>query len=189
MKYLILFISLSSVASTSIHYGRGEVDKSNITTIALSYGKKIKTFKALEGIVTLSLGGRLTHLYGRDFLINDDSREYLNLVKLYSLNTTLFSEYEIHNIKLGFNIDLLGFTRSSSASINAGNNKIKAESLNALLVGENDKGTLNSEFWIGYKDFRIGMAHVVTEYEETNLVAGKRQKFFDTYFIAYELLY
>ena len=94
------------------------------------------------------------------FGINDEpSNSQLNAV-----NLGLYTEYSItENVLVGFNIDVIGFsfgaekdgTVYDNAAVDGltiiSSTSAKPTSFNALLVGNNDIGTLNSEFWIGYK--------------------------------------
>jgi hypothetical protein len=88
-----------------------------------------------------------------------DSKSQSNAV-----NLGLYTEYSItENILVGFNIDVVGFSFGAKkdgivydeTSVDGltiiSNTSAKPTSFNALLVGDNDRGTLNSEFWIGYR--------------------------------------
>ena len=76
-----------------------------------------------------------------------------------SVNITINLGYNFtEKFNAGFNIDLVGFTfgRKSSAILTSnGNTKFEAAakptSFNVLLTGDNDYGTLNSEFFLKYK--------------------------------------
>ncbi len=81
---------------------------------------------------------------------------------------------------IGFNINVIGFSfgaeKEGTVDLNefgAGlfpvRDTAKPTSLNALLIGDNDRGTLNSEFWIGYRIasnvmVRGAFSYLFTEY-------------------------
>jgi hypothetical protein len=83
-------------------------------------------------------------------------------------------------MQIGFNIDLLGFSfgpeatpafRSNGVQVNT---KAKPTSFNLLLVGNNDKGTLNSEFYLRYKiNNKIGLK-VAYQYFFTELTTSTK---------------
>lgn len=77
---------------------------------------------------------------------------------IYSFNTFINLGYNLTaKLQAGFNIDVLGFSfgpegspvfRSNGGQVTT---KAKPTSFNLLLVGNNDRGTLNSEFYLRYK--------------------------------------
>ena len=75
-----------------------------------------------------------------------------------SLNLSVHFGYTLHRWYGGFNIDLLGYTfgRTTSAILTS-NGETRTEAaarpahFNILLTGDNDYGTLNSEFFIRYR--------------------------------------
>lgn len=76
-----------------------------------------------------------------------------------SVNITINLGYNFtEKINAGFNIDLVGFTfgRKSSAILTSNGNTMieptaKPAPFNVLLTGDNDYGSLNSEFFLKYK--------------------------------------
>lgn len=111
------------------------------------------------------------------FNTDSDSKSQLNAV-----NLGLYTDYSItENILVGFNIDVIGFSfggekegavydETSIAGLTIiDNTSAKPTSFNLLLVGDNDIGTLNSEFWIGYRIasnvmVRGAFSYLFTEY-------------------------
>jgi hypothetical protein len=96
-----------------------------------------------------------------------------------AINLGLYTDYSItENILVGFNIDVVGFSfggeKNGIVQTNELLNPIVADtakptSFNLLLVGDNDIGTLNSEFWIGYRIasnvmVRGAFSYLFTEY-------------------------
>ncbi|MEM6298519.1 MAG: hypothetical protein AAF740_07515 [Bacteroidota bacterium] len=82
--------------------------------------------------------------------------------QLNALNLGIYTDYAIsEKLLAGFNIDLIGLSFGAeqeglvTRSVDIGDTPVgdngQPTSFNLLLVGDNDIGTLNSEFWIGYK--------------------------------------
>ena len=100
----------------------------------------------------------------------------------YALNAILNLGYHISpKLDLGFNIDLIGFSFGPSRiklfTGNGTSNTTTAmpTSMNVLLVGNNDRGTLNSEFYLRYKvnnkiGLKLAYQHFFTELTTTNKV-------------------
>jgi hypothetical protein len=77
---------------------------------------------------------------------------------VYSLNLLINLGYNITpKLQAGFNIDLLGFSFGQEGSLIFKSNgiptvvKAKPTSFNALLIGNNDRGSVNSEFYARYR--------------------------------------
>jgi hypothetical protein len=93
-----------------------------------------------------------------------------------SLNLALDFRYKVFKkLSIGFNIDAIGFsfgpdqTGNLVASPVAFSAKAKPTSLNVLLIGDNDIGTLNSEFYLVYHateklGLKLGLSYLFTEY-------------------------
>jgi len=100
----------------------------------------------------------------------------------YAFNAILNLGYHISpKLDLGFNIDLIGFSFGPSRiKLFNGNGTTttttaKPTSMNVLLVGNNDRGTLNSEFYLRYKvnnkiGIKLAYQHFFTELTTTNKV-------------------
>lgn len=137
----------------------------------------------------LGYGVRLSSFFGsnREFtaapadLASEDNPEsfFVESSQSNAINLGLYTDYSItENVLIGFNIDLIGFSFGSEKDglveiqepINASvPDKGKPTSFNALLIGNNDIGTLNSEFWIGYRIasnlmVRGGFSYLFVEY-------------------------
>lgn len=113
--------------------------------------------------------------------------------QINAINLGLYTDYSItENILVGFNIDVIGFSfgakkdgtvyNSSNGIIPIDTSSAKPTSFNALLVGNNDIGTLNSEFWIGYKIasnvmVRGAFSYLFTEYTTDNQYQDDNDRF------------
>lgn len=101
---------------------------------------------------------------------------------IYALNALLNLGYNISpKLQIGFNIDLIGIsfgpekTYQFQGSGLQNNTKASPTPLNLLLVGTNDKGTLNSELYLQYKvkeklGIKIGYQHLFTEITTTSKI-------------------
>jgi hypothetical protein len=100
-----------------------------------------------------------------------------------ALNISVNFDYSINpKINIGFSIDAIGFTFGANQSGNyfansgAGlNTSAKPTSFNLLLISDNDKGSLNSEFYATYAiekrwAAKIGFQFLFTEYTTTTKV-------------------
>ncbi|MBL7664389.1 MAG: hypothetical protein JNM93_04605 [Bacteriovoracaceae bacterium] len=191
MKRLILIIIFSTqnlwASQMGLGLGIGKVDGEDIQSIAFDYSIKVHQLNLFSLPLNIGLGLRYTNLTSDTFKINSKGNETLTDLSSQSYNIAVYSDYELSFMSLGFNIDLLGYTHGRQTSISSSATKVRPEQFNLLLGGEADLGTLNSEFWVGKKfqsfTFKLGMSHLVTEYDDKNITLGKRQKFFDTYFL------
>lgn len=94
---------------------------------------------------------------------------------IYALNALINLGYHISpKLDLGFNIDVIGFSFGPNASRIFRTNGVetltntKPTGMNVLLVGNNDRGTLNSEFCLRYKvnnkvGIKLAYQHFFTE--------------------------
>jgi outer membrane translocation and assembly module TamA len=135
----------------------------------------------------VGLGVRYTSYFGTDQnylsapanLANDTENTDTVLFaapQVNAFNLAINLGYQIiPKLKAGFNIDALGFSfggnKSGSYQINNQSNTTSAKptSFNALLVGNNDLGTLNSEFYLRYAvkenwNLKLAYQFLFTEY-------------------------
>ncbi|MDP1845092.1 MAG: hypothetical protein Q8K64_16890 [Sediminibacterium sp.] len=101
---------------------------------------------------------------------------------IYALNAIINLGYHISSkLDLGFNIDLIGFSFGPSSNHLFRSNGLqtlttaKPTGMNILLVGNNDRGTLNSEFYLRYKinnklGIKLMVQHFFTELTTNNKV-------------------
>ncbi len=100
---------------------------------------------------------------------------------IYALNALINLGYHISpKVQIGFNIDVLGFsfgpenTYSFQSNGTAVNTKANPTAFNLLLVGHNDKGSLNSEFYFRYKvNQKIGLK-IAYQYLFTELTTATK---------------
>jgi len=116
---------------------------------------------------------------------NMDSVQIAN-ANAYSINILVHLGYSFTDkLKVGFNIDVIGFSFGSSVNgvyINGNdpansNQPVSAapSGFNLLLVGENDLGSLNSEFFVTYAindkwALKAGAQHIFMEYTTTTAI-------------------
>ncbi len=110
-----------------------------------------------------------------------DKEENMDTMRLsdYSIHAINLAIYFLYNLtpslSIGFNIDAVGFSfgKEQTGTLNStyGNfsPKAKPTSGNVLLVGDNDIGTLNSEFFVHYMigkrvGIKGGISYLFTEY-------------------------
>jgi long-subunit fatty acid transport protein len=137
--------------------------------------------------IEVGVGGRFTSFFGSSKYFtsapaslagNDSSVDSLLLQnpQLNALNVSLHLGYRLlPKLHVGFNIDAFGFTFGAQQSGtyfsgNAGQAvNAKPTSFNALLIGNNDRGTLNSEFFARYFfnekwGVKVAFQYLFTEY-------------------------
>ena len=153
-----------------------------LATAAYEYnwglGQK-KNFRLGAGIrVSTFFGGDEFYRSAPPEFYNDDTKAdsiYIvdnpqqNNIALY-----ISATYRIkQKIEAGFNIDALGYSFGAEKQATYGqlqsNNLVHANGLSLLLIDANDRGMLNSQFWIGYNIdshwmIRGGFSHLFTEY-------------------------
>ncbi len=98
---------------------------------------------------------------------------------VYSLNLLINLGYNITpKLQAGFNIDLLGFSFGPEGSSMFKSNGIptvvnaKPTGFNALLIGNNDRGSVNSEFYARYKISNKFGAKLAYQYFFTELTTN-----------------
>lgn len=120
-------------------------------------------------------------LFADDIPANVDSF-FIGKPQINSLNISFNAVYAFtKKLSVGFNIDLIGFSFGASKTgtyINNGKTSLvgaKPTSFNLLLISDNDKGSLNSEFFARYKlnskwSLRGGAAFLFNEYTTNTAV-------------------
>lgn len=124
-----------------------------------------------------------------------ESLDTLKLQKsqINSVNIALYFDYKVSNrIELGFNIDAIGFSFGRSqhgrliSTLRPENlpeeQSAKPTSFNALLVSDNDIGSLNSEFLIRYRitdhlAVKTGFCFLFTEYTSDKKLVFDNDRF------------
>lgn len=122
---------------------------------------------------------------GPQILFKDNVNANLDTLKLNNsqtnaLNLSIHLQYSIKKIDIGFNIDAIGATfggsqsgtfiaKSPKTTLNGSIQTAKPTAFNALLVSDNDLGSLNSElygrYWLNDKlGIRAGFSFQFSEY-------------------------
>jgi long-subunit fatty acid transport protein len=137
--------------------------------------------------IELGFGGRLTSYFGSSqyyssapaSLASDESKSdslLLQSPQVNALNLAINLGYRFSGkFGLGFNIDAIGFSfggKQSGSYINGNQGQVtsaKPTSFNILLIGNNDQGSLNSEFYMRYfiKEklaIKLAYQYLFTEY-------------------------
>lgn len=137
--------------------------------------------------IEVGLGGRFTSYFGTSLyyasapadLAGDERKSDSVLIQspqINALNIAIHAGYRISSkFDVGFNIDALGFSFGGEQNgfyINGNQGQAtsaKPTSINILLVGNNDKGSLNSEFYVRYfvkekLGVKLAYQHLFTEY-------------------------
>ncbi len=135
----------------------------------------------------VGLGGRFTSYFGSSQyyssapanLAGDKSKSdsiLLQSPQVNALNIAIHLGYRVSpKIGLGFNIDAIGFSFGGSQNGSYINGSVgqaisaKPTSFNILLIGTNDRGTLNSEFHVRYyfkekMAIKLAYQYLFTEY-------------------------
>lgn len=164
----IVFISVGIVsAQNKVQYGSisGAFGVNN-TSFSADYFNNWQFGSAKK--IQVGLGARFTSFFGSDqeyssapaALANDEALVDTVLFaksQVNALNLAIHLGYKLSpKIGVGFNIDAVGFSfGSKQGGVYTGQNQsqnitAKPTSFNALLIGNNDLGTLNSEFYVRY---------------------------------------
>lgn len=129
------------------------------------FGKKEQRFKIGYGLRFSAFGaGNVLYTTAPAKYTSDDANiDTLSLInaQVNTLNASIHLQYTLFKkLDIGFNIDAIGFSFGAeqkgsvlSSSLDAGNSpvaKAKPTAFNLLLVGDNDQGSLVSEFYVRY---------------------------------------
>ncbi|MGB3616922.1 MAG: hypothetical protein WBA12_02290 [Catalinimonas sp.] len=116
----------------------------------------------------------------------------LDDAQLHALNAVIYLEYAVTpRLAAGFNIDAVGFTFGGdqtgtfqSSVFEAGSSRESASPtpFNALLIGDNDRGTLNSQLFVRYWvteriGLRAALSYLFTEYTTDRSLAFENDRF------------
>jgi hypothetical protein len=161
----------------SLGLSAGKTDKLNMGSMPITFSHQIAGLPNIR----YQLGLRQNLAFGATKFTINNSKVLIDDISNYSINLFAGLEY-ISKYKLlaGFNIDLIGgtFGTRSYKTINAEPvYAINPEGINMLLGGSNDKGSLNSEFYLGYRfndniTLKAGVSHYLLTLEYSNS-AGK----------------
>lgn len=164
---------------------------SSQTSLSASYGKNWNMGKSQKFFIGTGIRFSGVSSKGKTFTSAPASlaSNPANLDSLFSSNTNFYALNAMLNlgytlspkISLGFNIDFIGVSFGPSRFMQFSGNgtqtttTAKPTSMNILLIGNNDRGTLNSEFYLRYKlnnqwGFKVAMQHFFTELTTTSKV-------------------
>ncbi|MFM9907809.1 MAG: hypothetical protein ACKVOW_00600 [Chitinophagaceae bacterium] len=125
------------------------------------FGKRNKLFIGTGARFNVYYGKKINFLSAPANLAAEESKTDTLLGAnpgIYSMNALINLGYNFSSkLQAGFNIDVVGFSfgpEGSPTFIGNGstiNTKAKPTGFNLLLVGNNDRGSINSEFYIRYK--------------------------------------
>jgi hypothetical protein len=179
-------------ASFSIAFGSKQFSTALAYQYLLKLGKKHRSQIGIGARLTNNFGSNLYYttapakltsgktgpgvFFADDLPQNIDSVLFKNS-QINALNLSINLAYNIYKkITVGFNIDAVGFSfGGNQGGTYFGNGgigsatKAKPTSFNVLLVSDNDKGSLNSEFYAQYKfdnkwGAKAGFQFLFTEY-------------------------
>ena len=174
--------------SLEVGYGKGELEGESVksTTIQYTYTPK-NTKKMFGGKLGYSLGVRSTFYKADLFQAADNNSEFLEDLDVSSHNIFGQIQYQYDIFQIGFNLDLIGISSSSSSKVQGSTTEVKNETFNAFLFAKNDKGSLNSQFFflldLNPVVIKAGLAHSLITFENTGLSDDdNRQRFFNTIF-------
>ncbi|QOI98181.1 MAG: hypothetical protein HRU69_12110 [Flammeovirgaceae bacterium] len=164
---LLTFTAGFAQDSRSVNYaGFTGAIGNNQGNVSLDYFHLWKLGKSKK--IEIGLGGRFTSYFGSSqyyssapaSLAEDESKSdslLLSTPQVNALNLAMNLGYRLSSkIGLGFNIDAIGFSfgaKQNGSYINGPQGQATSASptsFNILLVGNNDKGSLNSEFYLRY---------------------------------------
>jgi long-subunit fatty acid transport protein len=190
--FCLIACSVFSQDSKTVNYGNftGAIG-SNQGSVSVDYFHLWKLGKAQK--IEIGFGGRFTSYFGSSqyyssapaSLAADEKKSdslLLQSPQVNALNLAINLGYRISpKFGVGFNIDAIGFSfggQKEGAYINGNLGQTasaKPTSFNILLVGNNDQGSLNSEFYARYffKEklaVKLAYQYLFTEYTtETNV--------------------
>ncbi len=119
-----------------------------------------------------------TVLFSNYILENIDTLSIARSAILYT-NLKVGLQYTIGRLDIGFDIDVMGFSlgNKQNADLNGKTTEVSPKPFNVLLIGDNDIGSLNSEFYLRYWldnrfALRAGLSYQFLEYKTAQSFAG-----------------
>lgn len=195
MKKIFVFASLLGLITiaraqslpkqmVTVGLSAGYSDKLSLLSMPVTYNARIA--ESSPGL-RYTVGVRQNLGFGqREYTINRQ-RAIIDDISSYSFNLMAGLEYiSPYKLLIGFNIDVLGVSVGTRSFKTIGNDpvyKINPETTNVLLGASNDKGALNSEFFVGYRinnhlTAKAGLSHYLITLEyENNAGKGRTQVF------------
>ncbi|AMS26743.1 hypothetical protein AEM51_06630 [Bacteroidetes bacterium UKL13-3] len=152
----------------------GNFDQLTLANIPVSYNHQVKGLNGLRYI----LGIRQNLAFGQSTYTINNQQTTIDDISSYSVNVMFGFEYiSKRKLLFGFTIDALGVNTGTRSFKTIGTDpiyKINPEYTNILLGASNDRGTLNSEFYLGYRlsefiSLKAGLAHYLITLEYSNI--------------------
>jgi hypothetical protein len=204
LSITLIFLSMSAIAQTDYPAKTTNAD------VAVSFGNGFSTafsYNKLWGLgankrFKIGAGARLTSFFGSklDFITAPAKLtgtpamiDTVNFASVQSnaLNLNIQLQYSFNKLDVGFNIDAIGATfgggqsgtvAASTSALNKTTQAAKLTGFNILLVGDNDRGSLNSElyarYWFTPKiGLRVGGSFQFIEYTTDKVIAFDNQRF------------
>lgn len=108
----------------------------------------------------------------------------VNQSSVIYLNAKFALQYSIRRIDVGFDIDVMGlsFGNTQKAQFRIQTINTKPRLTNFLLIGDNDRGSINSEFYVRYwlnlrTAIRAGLSYQFIEYNSENPLDNNNDRF------------
>lgn len=164
-------------------------------TQSLSFLGRMMFVSPIADTFFIGAGARYSGISrGSEIVIGDKKEKTLSKIELQALNVLIAADWIISDPWLvGMNLDILGYTFSgSTVRLMPNNADAEPESINMFLYSKNDRGFLNSEFFVGYRAMpelilRGGVSHQVIEYSGVGFTADEKlQKFYNLFFVAFD---
>jgi hypothetical protein len=195
LSLLAVYGQEASSKSKSIDLGLAVGSSQGTFTAAYIHNRRFGKKQKFE----VGIGGRLTTYFGsnqyystapaeittggsgpgvlfKETIVSNIDTFLMASPQIFALNAMVNLGYRLSDkFSIGFSIDAIGFTLGSEKKGNYINGSFgqnttgKPASFNALLIGDNDKGSLNSEFYAKYKlnekwSLKAGFQYLFTEY-------------------------
>jgi hypothetical protein len=183
----------SGAASYNTLYGLGKSKRFKIgwgLRLTSFVGKNLEYYTAPARLTSGEIGPQI--IFKDNILSNIDTLQ-LGSSQTNALNLSINLEYSFKKLALGFNIDALGLTfggaqsgrfiaASTRSSLHNSTQSSKPTTLNALLISDNDLGSLNSEiygrYWLNDRiGLRAGASFQFTEYTTDRKLTFENDRF------------
>jgi hypothetical protein len=183
----------SPALSYNYNWGLGKRGKFKIGTgIRFTYFAKGKT-DLITAPATLTTGEKGPQVLFKENILSNLDTLHVAKVGVGYLNIPIHLQYSFsQKLEVGFNIDAIGisfgskqsgtFYASDSRNLNKSTQSAKPTFFNALLVSDNDLGSLNSElyarYWINDKlGIRAGLSFQFIEYTTDKVLTFENDRF------------
>jgi hypothetical protein len=192
----IAFAVGNQAASPSVSYSKLYSFSEN-RRFKIGYGLRLNNFfgankNAITAPAKLTSETHSVASLFSDYKLNNLDTLKLNSVWTTSINAKIVVQYSIRKFDIGFNIDVVGLTFGSKQTgqflANESTNFHKSTQianpsvLNLLLIGDSDKGSLNSEIFVRYwvsdrMAIRVGGSYQFLEYSTDKNLTFENERF------------